>query len=531
MSGSLTNWRAIPNAADNLKWYQNKGALKLNYFLSLLFVGMVLNGYDGTLLSGLQALDAWHADLGNPSAGKIGVLNAAGAISGLVVGPFITWVDERFGRRWGIRFYGYTILTGSVIGCVAGLPGVDGYALFLTSRFIIGFGLASFLMTSLVVVQEITHPRSRAAIAASWDSYWILGSVIASWVVFGTSYLTTSWSWRIPYIIQVPLALYILIGVQFVPETPRFLFANGREEEALQFFIEFHGNGNPDDELVLFEFDEMKETLRLEKELKADKWKTIVKSKGSLHRMGLAALMAFMTGLSGASIVYYYYTVVLTMVGITNATTQTGIGAGISMWTWAVQICGVLVGKRVDSKRILLTLWPCILIALVGMCVASGVFANSDSMNNQAAIATVAMLWIYQGFFNFTNPVLYSYPAEVQTYSTRSKGLLVWNTCSQLFSIYTTYVDSIALDRIGYKYYIVYMPLIVIQWCLAYCFMVKTHSYTLEEVAEAFDGPEGAVTRLDKLWTDRNPSGRAEREADQESGSKKSEEQQAGEQI
>jgi len=101
--------------------------------------------------------------------------------------------------------------------------------------------------------------------------------------------------------------------------------------------------------------------------------------------------------------------------------------------------------------------------------------------------------------FVLADPVLYSYPAEVQTYSTRSKGLLVWNTCSQLFSIYTTYVDSIALDVIGkfnllsrtrirkrvlltlvssssslpftsgYKYYIVYMPLIVIQWCLAYC--------------------------------------------------------------
>jgi len=43
---------------------------------------MVLNGYDGTLLSGLQALDPWYQDLGQPSAGRIGVLNAAGAISG-----------------------------------------------------------------------------------------------------------------------------------------------------------------------------------------------------------------------------------------------------------------------------------------------------------------------------------------------------------------------------------------------------------------------------------------------------------------
>lgn len=70
--------------------------------------------------------------------------------------------------------------------------------MFIVGRLIIGLGLASFLMTSLVVVQEITHPHSRESVAQSWDSYWILGSVFASWVNFGTSYLTGSWSWVSP---------------------------------------------------------------------------------------------------------------------------------------------------------------------------------------------------------------------------------------------------------------------------------------------------------------------------------------------
>jgi MFS family permease len=80
---------------------------------------------------------------------------------------------------------------------------------FVTGRVIIGLGLASFLLTSLAVVQEITHPRNRVTMAHSWDSYWILGSVFANWVVFGTSWLTSSWSWRIPYLIQVPMAVYV----------------------------------------------------------------------------------------------------------------------------------------------------------------------------------------------------------------------------------------------------------------------------------------------------------------------------------
>jgi len=45
--------------------------------------------------------------------------------------------------------------------------------------------------------------------AHSWNSYYILGNVIANFTVFGTSYLSTSWSWRVPYLMQVPMALYV----------------------------------------------------------------------------------------------------------------------------------------------------------------------------------------------------------------------------------------------------------------------------------------------------------------------------------
>ena len=153
-------------------------------------------------------------------------------------------------------------------------------------------------MTSLIVVQEITHPRNRGTIAQSWNSYYILGLVIAAWVVFGTSRLTSSWSWRIPYILQLPLAVYILIGVQFVPETPRWLLGQGREEEALAFLVKYHGNGDPTDELVQFEFLEMKTAIKLEREAQAGKWSVIVRNPGSRYRLGLAALMTFLTNVS-----------------------------------------------------------------------------------------------------------------------------------------------------------------------------------------------------------------------------------------
>ena len=237
-------------------------------------------------------------------------------------------------------------------------------------------------MTSLIVVQEITHPRHRSTQAHAWNSFYILGLIIASWVNFGCSYLSGSWSWvrhsstrmnstddqRIPYIIQLPLAVYILVAVQFVPETPRFLMGKGRYEEAFAFLVEYHGNGDTNDKLVLFEYEEMKNAICKEREAKAEKWSVILRSPNNRHRLGLATLMIFMVSLSGSSIIYWYYTIIYSQVGITDPTTQTGIQAGLNVLTWFSQIAAVALGRKVGRKTILLWVWPMLLACLVGLC-------------------------------------------------------------------------------------------------------------------------------------------------------------------
>jgi hypothetical protein len=98
---------------------------------------------DGSLIGGLQAFPSWQQDLGYPDGAKIGLLNACSPIAGLFVGPVIQHIDDNFGRKWGVRcqsailrqcvqysclVYSYTLLAGTIVGCIAGVPGVNGYA-------------------------------------------------------------------------------------------------------------------------------------------------------------------------------------------------------------------------------------------------------------------------------------------------------------------------------------------------------------------------------------------------------------------
>ncbi|WVQ71116.1 hypothetical protein IAR50_000641 [Cryptococcus sp. DSM 104548] len=129
----------------------------------------------------------------------------------------------------------------------------------------------------------------------------------------------------------------------------------GREEEAHAFFVKYHGNGNPDDELVLFEWQEVQETIALchtrptpssllpcrDTLEDADRRRScaeILLMPGNKHRLSLAGLMTFMPQMNGSSIILYYYSFVLEQSGISGVGTITGIGAGLNIGASSVKL-------------------------------------------------------------------------------------------------------------------------------------------------------------------------------------------------
>jgi hypothetical protein len=66
----------------------------------------------------------------------------------------------------------------------------------------------------------------------------------AAWSTFGTFKIGSSWSWRIPSILQgIPSFLQIAL-VLFAPESPRWLVSKGRDQEALKTLAYYHAGGN-----------------------------------------------------------------------------------------------------------------------------------------------------------------------------------------------------------------------------------------------------------------------------------------------
>jgi len=72
----------------------------------------------------------------------------------------------------------------------------------------------------------------------------------------------TNMDWRLPLWLQMACPGIVCCVILFFPESPRWLVARDRHEEARAFLVKHHANGDDDHPLIALEMYEMRESLR-----------------------------------------------------------------------------------------------------------------------------------------------------------------------------------------------------------------------------------------------------------------------------
>lgn len=252
-------------------------------------------------MNGLQTLDPWQEHFGHPTGGRIGILNAIMSIGSITAIPFVPYTADILGRRMGI-----------LIGCIIMLVGVvlqsisTGFGMFLASRYLIGFGVAIAHGASPLLITELVHPQHRAIFTTIYNTTWYAGSIVAAWLTYGTDRIQNNWAWRIPTIAQAAPSLIQIFFIWFVPESPRWYVAHGKEEKALEVLGKVHANGNINDDLVQAEYVEIRDTIRMEKESESNGWLQLIKTKGNRRRLIILLSAGLFSQWSGNGLVSYY---------------------------------------------------------------------------------------------------------------------------------------------------------------------------------------------------------------------------------
>ncbi len=161
-------------------------------------------------------------------------LNPAGAvpvaylplsgITGTVLGSFLWgWLGDRIGRRASILFAGIIFIGTSICGSM------PGYIWNFVMCFIMGLGVGGMLPITYALLAEAIPARHRG-----WLMVVIGGDIAGAYIITSwlASELVPTFSWRILWLLGAPTGVLMVLLNRWIPESPRYLLASGREAEA-----------------------------------------------------------------------------------------------------------------------------------------------------------------------------------------------------------------------------------------------------------------------------------------------------------
>ncbi|KAG7123113.1 Lactose permease like protein [Verticillium longisporum] len=164
--------------------YRSRSQVKLYCMMALCVLNGVMNGYDGSVMSAINAMEPFQDRF---KIGKTGTLNGA-TFSIYTVGSIIGslgcgYIMDRWGRRAGMFIGAANIILGSVLQATS-----SHLAQFIVGRFIVGFGNPMCATTAAVYLVELSYPTWRGLAGGLYNVLgWNIGANIASWSCYATN--------------------------------------------------------------------------------------------------------------------------------------------------------------------------------------------------------------------------------------------------------------------------------------------------------------------------------------------------------
>ncbi|KAL2264519.1 hypothetical protein VTJ83DRAFT_7029 [Remersonia thermophila] len=487
-------------------WRREPHLRKLYGLTIILMVASATTGYDGMLVNTSQQIDAWNhyffPEFQDDEGVKDPVVNSRLAILvnmfnlGSIVSFFITpYVADNFGRRTAI-----------VIGCCFMICGgfltgfCNGYGMYMGGRFVLGFGNSLSQMASPLLLTEICHPQHRGPVTAIYNCLWNAGALMVSCIAWGTANIDGDWSWRSITMLQVFPALIQLIGIWWVPESPRYLVNKERYQEALHILTKWHAGGDPHNATVQFEFREIRETIRIQKETdRSTRYRDFFRTRGNRWRLAIIVSLGVISQYSGNALFSNYINSIYIGAGITNQNQKLAITTGKTILDLIVTITAALHVDRFGRRPLFLTSMIGMVMAFACWTVTGAVYENSGETDVKAGYTQLVFIWIFGIFYDIGfSGLLVAYALEILPFNLRAKGMMIMNITVQIMLAISNQTNKIAWERLPrhWHFMLFYTLWDLIELIFVWFFYVETKGPTLEEIARIFDG-DSAVAHID----------------------------------
>jgi MFS transporter, SP family, sugar:H+ symporter len=430
-------------------------------------LGGLLFGYDTGVIAGALLYINKDLELTPTLQGVVVSSLLVGAMLGsIVAGP----LADAIGRRRLVLIAAVTFIVGAIGSALAPSAGV-----LILFRVVLGLAVGAASVIVPLYLAELAPTGIRGAIA-SLNQLMIVTGILVAYIV--NLALAASGGWRLMLGLAVVPALVMLLGMLFMPETPRWLVSKDREPEAREIL-----RRSRDEAAVEKEIHDIKSVERQEeggvRELLAP-WVRPALVVG----MGLAILQQIV----GINTIIYYAPTTLTNVGFGNSAAILA-NAGIGVLNVGMTLVAIWLIDKVGRKPLLLVGALGMALSLAILAITSLVLPEPKGLGLVGLITVACLAGFIVSFAVSWGPIVWVMLAEIFPLKIRGAAmgvatLLLWGAN---FVVSLTFPILLSAVGIGYLF-LGYAVIGVLAFLFVRFFVVETKGRSLEEIEADLQG-------------------------------------------
>ncbi|CAK3856947.1 sugar transporter STL1-like [Lecanosticta acicola] len=419
--------------------------------------------------------------------GIVAVYYLPGTLVGALWGG---WIGDRYGRINAIGF----ACVWTIIGAALQTAAMNAEWMFC-ARVFNGIGTGILNAITPVWATETASHTSRGAFVSMEFTLNIFGVVVAYWIEYGTSFYgdgTSSFIWRFPIAFQIVPLIGLFMVIWFMPESPRWLVKEGREDEARYILGRLRGE-HDDGELAEAEFQDIRNVCSLEKENSSQQSYLSMLfgiKTGKLHtarRVQLVVWLQILQEWIGIAGITIYGPEIFTIAGISSQDRQWVAGVNNITYMLATLVC-VFTIDRIGRRWTLY--WGAAGQAICCFCAGGLAYATeraTGASKEHIGGAAVFFVFLYTAIFGATwLTVPWIFPAEIFPLQIRARGN-AWGVVGwSIGNGWCTLLLPTIFKNLGEKTLYIFGGVNVFAIIVVWALYPETNQRTLEEMNLVF---------------------------------------------
>jgi SP family galactose:H+ symporter-like MFS transporter len=423
----------------------------------------LLFGYDTGVISGAILFIRQQFSLSDFMVGVVVSAVLVGAVIGAGVGGDLA---DRFGRRKMIIIAGFIFGIGATTSTVgtAFLPYVT---VLIAGRTIVGVGIGVASEVAPLYISEVAPAKMRGSLVSLNQLAVTMGIVVSYLVDYAFAPIE---GWRYMLGLAIVPATILVIGMTFVPNTPRWLVRQVRMDEAKAVLKRIRPSGEVDKEV-----EEIQEGLKQQKGGRAELRNPLVKPALTVG-IGLAIFQQ----ITGINTVIYYAPTIFQAAGFASASSAIFATLSVGVVNVLMTVVAIFLMDRVGRR-------PLLLIGLAGMMaslVVLGVAFFMPGLSGNVGFITTGSLMAYVGFFALgLGPVFWLLISEIYPLKVRGLAMSIaseanWGSNLVVAFTFLTLVNLLSRSGTFWLFALVAAG----AWAFTYLMVPETKGKTLEEI-------------------------------------------------